>query len=253
MPQSTLGTVPREVVRTACMAVCGAQVLLALVLVGRSLAGALTRELSPLAACVVATAALAAGLGAYLLSRWTWAESLRERWLSIAAAFGPPLLVVLVVLPTASVGAVAYATVLVVLCTGAAWLAEHEPPCAPQATVSLQSGVARDRSADGERPGVVQWMSRSEEGGAETVEGGLKVTFAPGQRQEVLHVSFCPPLAGVPEVECEVLDDVPVQVRVTAAQPYGLRIEARRDDVREALTTEISFAATALPAKATAA
>lgn len=256
MLQRWPGLVPREMVRTTCVAVCAGHALVALVLVWRSLAGALTRELSPLAACVVATAAVATGMSAWLASRWTRAESPHQHWLDVAAAFAPPLLVMIVAVPESSVGAIAYATVLVTLCAGVVWIVEdgHLSGPLPNAVEPESSEVARPDSAGDEGGGVVQWMSRSQApDGGETVEGGVRVSFAPGQRQEVLHVSFCPPLASAPDVECEVLDDAPVAVRVTAAHPYGLRLEARRDDAREALTTEIGFAATARAAQAVAA
>ena len=244
MAQSTsAGAAPWNLVRVACAALCGGQALVTLVLVWRSLAGALTREMSPLAACVVATAAFAVGLGVDLLSPRAWAASPHGRWPIVAAAFVPPLLVAIVVIPGGSVAAIAYATVLATLCAGAVWLVEHERcgSLLPSAT-ELESSADVTRCLSG--GDAVQWMSRRKTDRGETIEGGIRLSFGPGQRQEVLHVSFCPPLAGVPEVECEVLDDTPVELRVATAQPYGLRIEARRDARHEALTTEIGFAAT---------
>ena len=253
MPQSWPGLVPRESVRTACIVVCAGHGVVALVLVWRALAGALTREFSPLAASVVATLAVAVGFAVWLVTRWTRAQSPREWWLLVAAAFAPPLLVMVVMVPAGSVGAIACATVLVAASAGAVWAVEDG--LVPNANEPEASAKLTRPDAGGERRGVVvQWMSRTQApGGGETVEGGIKVAFARGQRQEVLHVSFCPPLAGVPEVDCEVLDEAPVDVRVAAAQPYGLRLEARRDDPQEALTTEIGFAATARAAQAAAA
>lgn len=251
------GLVPQDSVRAASAAICAGHSLVALVLVGRSLAGALTRELSPLAACVVATVAVAVGLCAWLLAPWTRAESRKECWLAVAAAFVPPLLVTIVLMPASSVGAIAYATVLVAACAGAVWIVEdgrHSGPLPNAIDPQTATDVTCSDSANEGHAGVVQWMSRSEgPGGGETAEGGIKAAFAPGQRQAVLHVSFCPPLPGVPEVECEVLDDAPVEVRVTAAQPYGLRLEARRDDAREPLRTEIGFVAAARTVQAAAA
>lgn len=251
------GLVPQDSVRTASAAICAGHGLVALVLVGRSLAGALTWELSPLAACVVATVAVAVGLCAWLLAPWTRAESRKECWLAVAAAFVPPLLVMIVLVPASSVSAIAYATVLVAACAGAVWIVEDERYSRPLPNAiepETATEVTCSDSANEGHAGIVQWISRSEgPDGGETAEGGIKAAFAPGQRQAVLHVSFCPPLASLPEVECEVLDDAPVEVRIAAAQPYGLRLEARRDDAREALTTEIGFAATVRAAQAAAA
>ena len=45
----------------------------------------------------------------------------------------------------------------------------------------------------------------------------------------MLHLPFSPPLQGLPQVHCEMLEDIPgVRVAVTARHTYGLRLEARR-------------------------
>lgn len=99
------------------------------------------------------------------------------------------------------------------------------------------------------RVSVSQWMSRSHElDGGETVEGGMTLRLPAGQKSAVFHVAFCPPLTGTPEVTCHLLDEVPLRLRVTTAQPYGTRIEAKRtgepaDDVE----ATIAYLAVTLP------
>ena len=87
-----------------------------------------------------------------------------------------------------------------------------------------------------------------DEHGGEMIEGTVKVFFEVGQKRAHLHVPFSPPLAGLPEVECEPADDQSIRIKVAVRQPYGVRIEARRAEASEALRTEISFAAVYTPA-----
>jgi hypothetical protein len=86
-----------------------------------------------------------------------------------------------------------------------------------------------------------------DEHGGEMIEGTIKVFFEQGQKRAHLHVPFSPPLAGLPEVECEPTGDDPIRLKVAVRQPYGVRIEARRAEANEALRTEISFAAVYTP------
>lgn len=86
-----------------------------------------------------------------------------------------------------------------------------------------------------------------DEHGGEMVEGTIKVFFEVGQKRAHLHVPFSPPLAGLPEVECEPANDDQVRLKVAVRQPYGVRIEARRAEASESLRTEISFAAVYTP------
>ena len=86
-----------------------------------------------------------------------------------------------------------------------------------------------------------------DEHGGEMIEGTIKVFFEQGQKRAHLHVPFSPPLAGLPEVECEPTGDDPIRLKVAVRQPYGVRIEARRAEASEALRTEISFAAVYTP------
>lgn len=83
--------------------------------------------------------------------------------------------------------------------------------------------------------------------GGEMIEGTISVFFEVGQKRAHLHVPFSPPLAGLPEVECEPATDDQVRLKVAVRQPYGVRIEARRAEASESLRTEISFAAVYTP------
>lgn len=95
--------------------------------------------------------------------------------------------------------------------------------------------------------GDMQLERIRDEHGGEMVEGTIKVFFEVGQKRAHLHVPFSPPLAGLPEVECEPAGDDQVRLKVAVRQPYGVRIEARRAEASESLRTEISFAAVYTP------
>lgn len=83
--------------------------------------------------------------------------------------------------------------------------------------------------------------------GGEMIDGTIRVFFEVGQKRAHLHVPFSPPLAGLPEVECEAISDDSVRCKVAVRQPYGIRIEARRSDASRALHTDIGFAAVYTP------
>ena len=79
--------------------------------------------------------------------------------------------------------------------------------------------------------------------GSEIVEGVMTVRFDKGQKRANLHIPFSPPLPGMPEVECECVDDSSLRLKVPVRQSYGIRIEARRTDADEALEADVGFAA----------
>jgi len=86
-----------------------------------------------------------------------------------------------------------------------------------------------------------------DEQGGEMIDGTIRVFFEVGQKRAHLHVPFSPPLAGLPEVECEAVSDDSVRCKVALRQPYGIRIEARRSDASRPLNTDIGFAAVYTP------
>ncbi len=72
------------------------------------------------------------------------------------------------------------------------------------------------------------WLSRRLTDDGELIEGWVRIHFAEGQRETLVHVAFCPPLAGNPELETEDLDGVGLEIRVAAIFPFGARISVRR-------------------------
>jgi hypothetical protein len=77
-------------------------------------------------------------------------------------------------------------------------------------------------------PDVIQKLTRTRDAeGAETISALVRIAFPPGDPLQVVHLSFCPPLARSPAIELEPLDGPEIELRVTVAQTYGTRFEAR--------------------------
>ncbi|WP_040591694.1 DUF389 domain-containing protein [Schlesneria paludicola] len=75
---------------------------------------------------------------------------------------------------------------------------------------------------------MTQWHTRSRRETGETIEGGIRIEFAEGQREVTVHISFCPPLARCPELMAEDLDGADLEIRVAASYPFGARLTVRR-------------------------
>lgn len=63
----------------------------------------------------------------------------------------------------------------------------------------------------------------------ECIHGWTRGYFAAGERSINLHLAFCPPLASLPEVECNQALGPPATIKVGQAEPFGLRLEVRLD------------------------
>ncbi|MEZ6126910.1 MAG: hypothetical protein R3C49_27650 [Planctomycetaceae bacterium] len=121
-------------------------------------------------------------------------------------------------------------------------VARQTAPPVPSAATSApvaQSGTAQTAS-----PRDASQIQRTREpDGSELIEGVMKVHFDKGQKRANIHVPFSPPLAGLPEVECECVGNEDLRLKVPVRQSYGIRIEARRTQTDQPLDAEIGFAA----------
>lgn len=75
---------------------------------------------------------------------------------------------------------------------------------------------------------MTQWQTRSRSVTGESIEGGIRIEFAEGQREVTVHISFCPPLARCPELMTEDIDGADLEIRVAASYPFGARLSVRR-------------------------
>ncbi|MBI1345684.1 hypothetical protein GC163_05285 [bacterium] len=97
----------------------------------------------------------------------------------------------------------------------------------------------------------VQTQVRRVEMGTESIEGTVHMVFAEGQREQTVHVAFCPALGCSPEVELEDLDGHDWEVKLAAAFPYGLRIHVRRR-LDAPMTGDVGYMAVAAAVRAAA-
>jgi hypothetical protein len=94
--------------------------------------------------------------------------------------------------------------------------------------------------------GQTLWLSRRTTDDTEQIEGWVRVEFAAGQRETMIHVAFCPPLSGIPEIETEDLEGSDLEIRVAAAFAFGARLSVRRSgSLDEANSDRVGFFAQA--------
>jgi hypothetical protein len=90
--------------------------------------------------------------------------------------------------------------------------------------------------------------------GADVLEGSTTATFLPGQKQAMVHISFCPPFLRIPELSCEILVGDGARAKLASAHAYGARVEVRLNAPAAATQiVRVGFNAVAAPAKADAA
>lgn len=246
-------------------------VVMAAVLASRRMSGMLSSELSDLTVSVVATLAVFASLLAYVLY-WSEVAPVRQKtpyFLLGVVVLIPPFAIAMALKPVPGAVAASYLVSLflvsatAVLILGGVETRRSRSPKSgslsslPDHQGNQESGDLLDDfsgnedalcsvSMSAEDSDFSHWIQRSVvEGGDERIEGGVSASFAAGQKRTIAHVAFVPPLSERPRVECHLLDDVAVVLKVAAIYPYGLRIELRRSEsILEAQAVRISFSAT---------
>lgn len=129
--------------------------------------------------------------------------------------------------------------------------------------VDLWGRIEVDCELASDRPGggkvkmegePTQWQKRLVVDGRELIEGETLVDFAAGQKEAVVHLSFCPPLASTPEIHAEDNLGGDLEIRTEAAHPYGARLTVRRTaEFNAAESRQIAYSAmTAEPADSAA-
>jgi hypothetical protein len=110
--------------------------------------------------------------------------------------------------------------------------AVDEDPLAEDAADEEQSADESPLIFDTLASDVTQWLTRSQSAGVEQIKGGMRVEFAPGQRDATIHLAFCPPFSRTPQVVTEDVDGASLEIRVAACFPFGARLTVRRPPVR---------------------
>jgi hypothetical protein len=75
--------------------------------------------------------------------------------------------------------------------------------------------------------------------GSLRVEGWLKAHFTPEQRTAIVHVAFCPAFDRAPNIEAELAEGPPAELRPTLVLPWGVRWEVKLDAPATEPTTAI--------------
>lgn len=264
MSKSAAGSAARsDVRRTSAAALWTATTIMAAVIISRRMGGHFDDALHPALATLVTAVLSAMNLSAALLANTalaTGTDFAQKRRVPSAAislltavtpmAVGFALLPSDAILGLSLVFTVAVLSGLIVLVAGSDGLrpprvtasetqssASIEPVVEPQprstevAGFSDESELEMEEPIDQESLAISQSMSRSTgTDGSETIEGTVLLSFASGQQIGVVHLPFSPQLASEPQVSCHLLEDRPVRLRVTTAQSYGVRLEAKRTD-----------------------
>jgi hypothetical protein len=76
--------------------------------------------------------------------------------------------------------------------------------------------------------GVTQQLTRSTTArGGDVLCGALRLDLAAGQRTGNLHVAFCPPFAGTPEINAVQVDGPEARIKIAQLLPYGVRMDVK--------------------------
>jgi hypothetical protein len=95
----------------------------------------------------------------------------------------------------------------------------------PEEAATVQLHVA---DADNALEHVLQQVTRLRTvEGKDAVRATLVAEFAPGERQTIAYVSFCPPFELLPEVEANIADDSEADVKLAQVLHNGAQLEVR--------------------------
>ena len=228
------------------LGVAGGAILL--VLLARTAVGAIDRQLGAGTIAILSALGFALAMTAWRLddaarSEETW----QQRAARAAAALLSGLMFGLLVARDSTAGVVSVTVMALTWAVAAALrlrpafeaslLVQRSPQ--PQLTSALASSTSLSAQLPGELamtgvtneaendPSLQMQLRRCRSADGETIEIHARLEFVPGAREAVLHVPFWPALSATPVVECEPLDASDIELRVTAAEPYGLRLAAR--------------------------
>jgi len=250
------------------VAVAGSVVLLALMLLclARRISGGLVEPLSGTPAAIlsltlIATAAIArlGGLLSWLLTPKRLDR--RVAWsLFVLPGLACFVTALAVTVPSAGPAADAWLFVPLALAeafslSAGAWIVRHgdragrrlsvanllAPRSIHPRPVSVPASIQAERLAGDVTQRLVR---RRLPDGLEVYQGSLRITFAAGQRTEVLHVAFCPPFETTPQWTASVLEGPALTIKQVQVYPYGARVEVRLNQAsRQPTQSVITFQA----------
>ncbi len=256
IPKSSLPHALTDVLKRAAYVLWGSVSVVVIAFTWRGLAGAFERDLSTLAACLATTFAALCTLIAwgcdFIATRPPALRS--HRIIKGLFTLGPPILLGLVLVPASSNLALVWNTILGVGVSLCLWNLERQPG---KLVRPEDTPVPSDAESNSKRnPDVTHWMTRrtiiENDESWDHIEGQTLANFAIGQQQVTVHLSICPPMSNAPEIECDLLDDIDFEWKISAAHPYGARIEIRaKSPVAKPVTISLGYIMAALVAEPT--
>ncbi|MFO0919597.1 MAG: hypothetical protein U0872_14965 [Planctomycetaceae bacterium] len=91
---------------------------------------------------------------------------------------------------------------------------------------------------------ATDWQRRIVVEDGEAIEGNVRIQFAPGQKEAIAHLAFCPPFSTVPEVHAEDSEGGDLEIRSEAIYPFGARLTVRRSSAFDiAASYDIAYTA----------
>lgn len=122
----------------------------------------------------------------------------------------------------------------------------------PQATGEPASDTVSDRETFPPAVGSpitdhappIHYQKRLIVDGVEVIEGEATADFLPGQKEAILHLSFCPPFSALPDVHAEDALGGDLEIRAEAVYPFGARLSVRRaSGIEAAASRQVSYLA----------
>ena len=59
------------------------------------------------------------------------------------------------------------------------------------------------------------------------IYGIIRCDFVPGQRQQNVHIAFCPPLQRAPQLSLDQVDGPTARLRPAVVEPFGAGVEVK--------------------------
>lgn len=218
--------------------------VLALLLAGRRLAGALAVPLGVRELLVVGVVQALAATG--LRAAWQeWAPPVTRPWIGTFARCAPSAALWItagtVSLRGAPAVGLAGCWALVIAAEIWNWRSRSSPPASSGLAAEPPGGIEpsrshrpvvrpwrEDQTQDEDENDVFQRLTRARDPeGRDVLYGTLRADLAADQRMVAFHVAFCPPFATTPSVDVEQTSGPDVRIKLGQVLPYGARLDAR--------------------------
>lgn len=119
-------------------------------------------------------------------------------------------------------------------------------PVSPDEFLDAVSSTAHDGVPDTEVESTAQ-VFRFEREDCDCQEGRLRMAFAAGAKEQLIHLVFSPPFEKIPEVEMEDLTEGSLELEALAIYRFGARFKARlAQPANSTLTFEVGYQAVAM-------